>query len=222
MSGHANGGAVAARLQAIESQQRDNMARMDNLGNDIYRRLDAVNTAIVALHRPNIAIWLSAAGIALGLTLAVLQSQSNTMETRIKPMEEDIKRVERAYMGMDKSMLDQFERHRSEDRTERLLLAEEQRRIRGELVADVKEVRLAQVGRSEHDQRYRAINDQILNLTHRLDETRKTLADIYGPVDAFKDIQKQVDDLRALVIQNARGFSDVVRTPVPQLPPVRQ
>lgn len=70
---------------------------------------------------------------------------------------------------------------------------------RGEISAELKDMRAAVVPRGEHEQRWRSLESTDGILGARIDETRKTLAELYSPKDAFKDMQQQINDLRAVV-----------------------
>lgn len=72
---------------------------------------------------------------------------------------------------------------------------------RKELADDLKEIRGAVVPRGEHEQRWRSFEASLANISSRLDETRKTLSDLYSPKDALKDLQKQIDDMRSIMMK---------------------
>lgn len=70
---------------------------------------------------------------------------------------------------------------------------------RSEISAELKDMRTAVVSRGEHEQRWRSLENTDTVLGARIDETRKTLAELYSPKDAFKEMQQQINDLRAVI-----------------------
>lgn len=70
---------------------------------------------------------------------------------------------------------------------------------RSEIGAELKDMRAAVVPRGEHEQRWRSLEATDITLGARIDEARKTLADLYSPKDAFKEMQQQINDLRAVI-----------------------
>lgn len=70
---------------------------------------------------------------------------------------------------------------------------------RGEINAELKDMRAAVVSRGEHEQRWRSLENADAILGTRIDETRRTLAELYSPKDAFKEMQQQINDLRAMI-----------------------
>lgn len=70
---------------------------------------------------------------------------------------------------------------------------------RADIAAELKDMRNSVVPRGEHEQRWRSLEATDTILGARIDETRKTLAELYSPKDAFKDMQSQINDLRTVI-----------------------
>lgn len=70
---------------------------------------------------------------------------------------------------------------------------------RSEIGTELKDMRSGVVPRGEHEQRWRSLEATDTILGARIDETRKTLAELYSPKDAFKEMQQQINDLRAVI-----------------------
>lgn len=70
---------------------------------------------------------------------------------------------------------------------------------RSEISTELKDMRAAVVSRGEHEQRWRSLENTDTVLGSRIDETRRTLAELYSPKDAFKEMQQQINDLRGVI-----------------------
>lgn len=70
---------------------------------------------------------------------------------------------------------------------------------RSEISTELKDMRAAVVSRGEHEQRWRSLENTDTVLGSRIDETRRTLAELYSPKDAFKEMQQQINDLRSII-----------------------
>lgn len=151
--------------------------RVDNLQDNIsnvYAKLDAIGTKLDLATRPNWSVLIVGLGIfismILGITTLVFQPLSGRIE---------------------ENRLDSF--------SERSRIIQEFKEGRQALNERDERIRASIVSRSEQEQVWTAIRRQIDVLTTRMEETKQQLAQLYGPGDKLKDVQKQLDDLRDLV-----------------------
>lgn len=223
---NANGRATLAQLGAVvdglSSTVSAAFTRIDGLNTKIDTRLEALNSKIDLQARPNFSVWISGAALLVTVGLFVLTAGGMWTTQRIAPLEEDTKRIERnleraARMAVenDKEIRTELkeaigtgreERRsiREEARSERAAIIAEFKEIRRDSQADIKDIRTSIVSRGEHEQRWAAQNAALTAIDRRLDETRKQLADISSPQDAFKELQRQISELRSMVIGNAK------------------
>jgi septal ring factor EnvC (AmiA/AmiB activator) len=158
--------------------------RVDSLTNDIMRvgnDVRALSTKIDNMSKPvtpQYTTWL--AGASLIITLMV-----GYFSLGISPIKEAIAKNDQ------------------DSRSAMSKVEHEIKTARKENDSDLKDVRSSVVPRGEHEQRWRSFENTTNNLAARIDETRKTLSDLYSPKDAFKDLQKQIDDLRLSMLRTS-------------------
>lgn len=198
-----NGRASLASLEATVGGLSNTIAEMsrrfEHFATDVYSKLGQRGVAP--------GTWLGVVSIVITIAGMVLGAGAIWTSQRISPVEESIHRIERTIekdrrdgLANDKDLRVETKESRLERREELRLIREEARAERAAIIAEFKEVRNAIVPRGEHEQRWAAQTAAVMGLDRRLDETRKTLSEIYSPQDAFKELQRQINELRQLVL----------------------
>lgn len=147
--------------------------QVDGLAADIAR-IDAKIDRLAQPSTPQYTTWLAAAGLAISVMVGFFSLGISPIKDAISKNDADtrisIEKVER-----------------------------EAKFARSEILVELKDMRNSVVPRGEHEQRWRSLEATDAVLGARIDATGKTLAELYSPKDAFKEMQAQINDLRAVI-----------------------
>lgn len=154
--------------------------RVDSLTNDILRVGSDVRALAVKIDQiskpstPQYTVWIAAAAFVVSIMVSFFTLGIAPIKEAIAKNDADlrisIEKIETSAKGS-----------------------------RSEINSELKDMRAAVVPRGEHEQRWRSLEATDVVLGTRIDETRRTLAELYSPKDAFKDMQQQINDLRAVI-----------------------
>lgn len=170
----ASNAALSVRVDSLAGDISRINSKLDNAASaDDVRALAGKIDRLAQPSTPQYTTWIAAAGLVISIMVGFFTLGISPVKEAIAKNEADsriaIERVEAAAQG-----------------------------VRKELTEEFKEIRSAVVPRGEHEQRWRSFEASLANVALRLDETRKTLGDLYSPKDALKDLQKQIDDIRGI------------------------
>lgn len=173
----ATAAALNARLENVEASVARLSSKMDNTATaaDVH----ALHIKLDNLQKPKdpqYGIWMGAASLIITLMVGYFSVSVGPIKDAISKNDADTR------VSIEKI-----------DTNSRL--------ARREITEDLKEIRTAIVPRGEHEQRWRSFETQVVTLNNRIDEVRKTQAELYSPKDAFKDLQKQIDDIRSSILK---------------------
>lgn len=145
--------------------------QVDGLANDIAR-IDAKIDRLAQPSTPQYTTWIAASGLVISVMVGFFTLGISPIKDSIAKNEADnrasIERVDGAA-----------------------------RLARKEIADDLKDMRSGVVTRGEHEQRWRALDSTDGVLSARIDALDKKMAEFYGPRDAMKDMQSQINELRA-------------------------
>lgn len=145
--------------------------QVDGLASDIAR-IDAKIDRLAQPSTPQYTTWIAASGLVISVMVGFFT-------LGISPIKDSIVKNE----AENRISIDRV------DATARL--------ARKEIADDLKDMRNGVVTRGEHEQRWRGLDSTDTVLSTRIDGLDKKMADFYGPRDAMKDIQQQINELRA-------------------------
>lgn len=154
--------------------------RVDSLTNDILRVGSDVRALAVKIDQiskpssPQYTVWIAAAAFVVSIMVGFFT-------LGISPIKEAIAKND----AETRAAIEKVEATAKGARTE--------------ISTELKDMRNAVVPRGEHEQRWRSLEATDTLLSARIDETRKTLAELYSPKDAFKEMQQQINDLRTVI-----------------------
>lgn len=145
--------------------------QVDGLANDIAR-IDTKIDRLAQPSTPQYTTWIAASGLVISVMVGFFT-------LGISPIKDSITKNE-------------AENRISIDRVDAAA-----RLARKEIADDLKDMRNGVVTRGEHEQRWRGLDSTDGVLSVRIDALDKKMAEFYGPRDALKDMQSQINELRA-------------------------
>lgn len=146
--------------------------QVDGLASDIAR-IDTKIDRIAQPSTPQYTTWIAASGLVISVMVGFFT-------LGISPIKDSIAKNE-----MDNRI--------SLDRVDAAA-----RLARKEIADELKDMRSGVVTRGEHEQRWRGLDSTDGVLSARIDALDKKMAEFYGPRDAMKDMQSQINELRAV------------------------
>lgn len=203
---------LEANVTGITHTIADQSRRFEEFARDVYTKIERKGITP--------ATWLALVALVVSVSVAILSAGAQWTNQRIAPIEASVttlsNKVEKDRdeakendKEIKKDIKTQFgdaraERValREEARQERLLMLAEFKDMRKDFLQEVKDIRGSIVTRGEHEQRWTAQTQALVAMDRRLDETRKQVIDIAGPQDAFKTIEMQLRELRAIVFKS--------------------
>lgn len=145
--------------------------QVDGLASDIAR-IDAKIDRLAQPSTPQYTTWVAASGLVISVMVGFFTLGISPIKEAIAKNETDNRlSIERV------------------DATARL--------ARKEIADELKDMRTGVVTRGEHEQRWRGLDSTDGVLSARIDALDRKMAEFYGPRDAMKDMQIQINELRA-------------------------
>lgn len=147
--------------------------QVDGLASDIAR-IDAKIDRLAQPSTPQYTTWIAAAGLIISIMVGFYTLGVSPIKDAIAKNDADTR------LAIEK-------------------VETSAKAARSEISTELKDMRAAVVSRGEHEQRWRSLENTDTVLGSRIDETRRTLAELYSPKDAFKEMQQQINDLRSII-----------------------
>lgn len=145
--------------------------QVDGLASDIAR-IDAKIDRLAQPSTPQYTTWIAASGLVISVMVGFFTLGISPIKEAIAKNESDTR------LSIDRV-----------DATARL--------ARKEIADELKDMRTGVVTRGEHEQRWRGLDSTDGVLSARIDALDRKMAEFYGPRDAMKDMQSQINELRA-------------------------
>lgn len=145
--------------------------QVDGLASDIAR-IDAKIDRLAQPSTPQYTTWVAASGLVISVMVGFFTLGISPIKEAIAKNESDTR------LSIDRV-----------DATARL--------ARKEIADELKDMRTGVVTRGEHEQRWRGLDSTDGVLSGRIDALDRKMAEFYGPRDAMKDMQSQINELRA-------------------------
>lgn len=180
---------VARLSERVENQGKDIMDLRSNM-NSGFQGVNANITALSSELRSSSKTHWPAIWAALSVGMSILAGLGFLS---LQPIKDNTNRLENAMVRLAETTVSQKE---MEWRTQRG--AEDRKRQDDALV----DLRASSVTRNEWSERNHARDNEIAELSRRIDELRQEVGSVYGTRDVIVDLKRQLDTLRQRVFES--------------------